>query len=230
MQILDRLLKRKPASPFPGELSALAPFAMANRRVLEKLYTLGRDIVARNIPGDFVECGVYNGGSAAAISCAWRGTGRHAWLYDSFQGMPVTTPPDGQLAATYAGAGTPSEQRVHEALATAHLAPSDYTIRKGWFHKTFEEPLPDAVALLHVDCDWHESILLTLETFYDRVSEGGIVILDDFGHWEGAREAFYDFISKRNLRPLVERFGHTQLFWIKGRTHNRDFAGKLSIP
>jgi O-methyltransferase len=72
--------------------------------------------------------------------------------------------------------------------------------------------------------------MLSLNTFYDLVPDGGIIILDDFGHWEGCREAFYDFIAQRKLKPLLERFGHTQAFWIKERIHNRDFTGQWEIP
>lgn len=203
---------------------------MSSRRVLEKLFRMGEDVAVRNIEGDFVECGVYNGGSAAALSLSIRDTPRRIWLYDSFQGMPPTTAKDGQLAATYVGVGTPSEESVQQAMGVIRLRPEQYTIRKGWFSDTFSEPSADRIALLHVDCDWYDSVMLTLDTFYDRVSDGGTIVLDDFGHWEGAREAFYDFIAKRNLKPLLERFGHTQAFWIKGRLHNREFAGKSSIP
>src|SRR5206468_12484893 len=58
--------------------------------------------------------------------------------------------------------------------------------------------LPELVSILHIDADWYDSVLLALNTFYDRVAEGGIVVLDDFGHKEGCREAFYDFISQRH--------------------------------
>ena len=78
-----------------------------------------------------------------------------------------------------------------------------------------------SIAFLHIDADWYDSVQLALETFYDRVSTGGVIILDDFGHWEGCREAFYDFAADRGIKPLLERFGHTQAYWIKDRTHNR---------
>jgi O-methyltransferase len=48
-----------------------------------------------------------------------------------------------------------------------------------------------------------------------------VILLDDFDLWEGCREAFYDFAAKRNIKPLLERFGHSQAFWIKGKPHNR---------
>ena len=63
--------------------------------------------------------------------------------------------------------------------------------------------------------------MLVLETFYPLVSDGGIIILDDFGYWEGCREAFYDYCHRHNLKPLVERISSDQLFWYKNKQSNR---------
>ena len=51
--------------------------------------------------------------------------------------------------------------------------------------------------------------------------DGGVIVLDDFGYWEGAREAFYDFVNERGIKPLVERIGTDQLYWVKGKESNR---------
>jgi O-methyltransferase len=214
---------------WPPELDHLKPFSMASATALRHLYALGSDLAERGIAGDIVECGVFNGGSAGALACGLRASPRHFWLYDSFAGMPPASAADGPDAAPYVGQGVGSAEKAREAMRVAGVAESALTIRPGWFADTFALPLPERVALLHIDCDWYESVALTLRTFYDRVNEGGIVILDDFGHWDGAREAFYDFVFERGLKPLVERFGHSQLFWIKGRTHNRDQRGRTGV-
>lgn len=200
-------------------LARIAPYTMAPPEALAKLYRLGRDVVRRGIAGDFVECGVCRGGSAAAIAGALRGSGRNIWLSDSLAGLPPATPRDGPAAASLTGACWGSVEAVREAMRLA-----------GWFADTLPQPGPRAVSLLHIDADWYDSVTLALDDFYDRVSEGGIILLDDFGHWEGRRQAFYDFIARRGLRPLLERFGHTQAFWIKGREHNREFWGQWEIP
>lgn len=64
-------------------------------------------------------------------------------------------------------------------------------------------------------------MLASLERFYDLVSDGGVVVLDDFGFWEGARVAFFEFFARRGEAPLVERAGLDQLWFVKGRRHNR---------
>ena len=222
-RLLGRMTRGAPATPapVPPELSRVATYSMSAPQVLQRQYALARDVVARSVGGDFVECGVCNGGSAAAIALGFRGAARHIWLYDSFEGLPTPKEVDGLDATSYEGRCVGSEDAVRAALRIANVAAEDCTIRKGWFQQTFQRPLPDAVAFLHVDADWYESVMLTLMTFYDRVSEGGVILLDDFGHWEGCREAFYDFAANRNIKPLLERFGHSQGFWIKGKPHNR---------
>ncbi len=205
-----------------SELKAISAYSMGSFLTLENLNALALDVVKRGIPGDLVECGVFNGGSAAAAACAIRSTDRKLWLYDSFEGMPKTTEADGPAASDFVGACVGDESKVHAALRLARFPGERYIIRKGWFQDTFTtEPLPEAIAFLHIDADWYESVQLALETFYDRVFAGGVIILDDFGHWEGCREAFYDFAAERRIKPLLERFGHTQAYWIKDRNHNR---------
>ncbi|MEQ9620629.1 TylF/MycF/NovP-related O-methyltransferase [Coleofasciculus chthonoplastes] len=221
---LDPMLKVIP------ELERLNSYSLSRLQVLKKLYSLGQDVVNRKIPGDFVECGVCNGGSAAAIASAFGNTERKVWLYDSFMGLPAAKEIDGSDAAKYFGRFVGAEEKVQEAMRIVHFPEENYIIRKGWFENTFNEPLPQAVSILHIDADWYDSVMLSLKTFYERVADGGVIILDDFGHWEGCREAFYDFIAQHDLKPLLERCGHTQAFWVKGRVHNREFADRWEIP
>ena len=221
---------RQTAVLLPAGLARLEGYTMSGARILEKQYRLGHDVAARQIPGDLVECGVCDGGSAAALAWGLGPGDRRVWLYDSFAGLPPTIELDGQFATGYVGACVGSEAKVREALATADVPDASTVVRRCWFQDTFLQPLPEVVCLLHLDCDWYESVMLSLNTFYDRVSDGGVILLDDFGHWEGCREAFYDFVQARGIKPLLERFGHTQAFWVKQRTHNRDYSGYWEIP
>lgn len=110
---------------------------------------------------------------------------------------------------------------VKEVMKLVSTSDDQYTIRKGWFDQTFREELPNKVALLHCDADWYNSATLVLETFYPLVVEGGCVVLDDFGYWEGCREAFYDFCEKYSEKPLLEKVGRSRAYWIKHRLNNR---------
>jgi O-methyltransferase len=230
-----KLLRQKkqavtiPTTSIQEQLSLLNNYSMSGLNVLHKLNTIGADIINRNIEGDFVECGVYNGGSAGAISLALKGSNKHIWLYDSFEGMPDTKEIDGEFAKQYVGLTVGKIEKVKECMDIAEIPEESYTIRKGWFEKSFELPRPKNISILHVDCDWYDSVLITLNTFYDSVQEGGVIIIDDFGHFEGCREAVYDFIKSKNIKPLFERFGHSQIFWIKNRMHNRDFSDTAGV-
>lgn len=198
---------------------------------LEHLYTLSLDIATRNIPGDIVECGVYNGGSAGALVLPFATDlpqKRTLWLYDSFQGLPAPTlAKDSPDAECYEG-----RCRGDKTSALNTVRSTGYEgkieVREGWFKDTFgyfEDP-PRSIAILHIDADWYDGTLASLNRFYYLVRPGGIVILDDFGHWEGCRRAFYEFCCEWKVEPLLERYGHTRAWWVKGRENNREFGGK----
>eukprot|EP00747_Dinoflagellata_sp_TGD_P028147 gnl/TRDRNA2_/TRDRNA2_133069_c0_seq1.p1 gnl/TRDRNA2_/TRDRNA2_133069_c0~~gnl/TRDRNA2_/TRDRNA2_133069_c0_seq1.p1 ORF type:complete len:168 (+),score=22.51 gnl/TRDRNA2_/TRDRNA2_133069_c0_seq1:156-659(+) len=149
--------------------------------------------------------------------------GKQLWLYDAWRGLPEIRAEDGQFASLHVGWGwDASPGAVARLLRNAGFNISrDTVFRKGWFNETFKLPRPPQVSFLHVDGDWYQSVLDTLETFYDDVSVGGIILLDDFGYWEGARLAFFDFCASRRLAPVVERMGSSQLYFVKGKEHNR---------
>ena len=196
------------------------PYTLCSSDRINSLIKLSKAINNNGVKGDFVECGTYKGGTAAILS-KYMGSGRRLWVYDSFEGMPQTTDIDGYDAKEWIGRCVSSAEDVKEVMRLLSIPEQRYIIKKGWFQDTFRESLPKKVALLHCDADWYESVLLTLETFYPLIAECGCIILDDFGYWEGCREAFYDFCMRHNEKPLLERVGVYQTYWIKGKLHNR---------
>jgi O-methyltransferase len=168
--------------------------------------------------GNIVECGVARGGSAAIL--AWA-SGRHCWLYDSMQGLPepskVDTPtnPAHPSAASYVGGNETSPEIVASAFQALKLLPSCYTLHAGWFEDTFALPGPDKIALLHIDADWYDSVLLCLDAWYDKVNPGGFIVLDDYGYWDGCRLAYEQFCRQRNIGPNLHRVSAEQAWWRK---------------
>jgi O-methyltransferase len=212
------------APPVQRLLGVVRPYTMSDPLRLVMLYQLARE-AARLGEGALVECGVCNGGSAAVLGAAVRRRAHCTlWLYDTFEGIPAPGTRDGPLAPTYTGLLKGTVEAVLAVLGKVGFPAARAVIRKGLFSDTFQEPLPDRVILLHVDADWYEGVLQTLQTFYARVPPGGVIVLDDFGHWEGARQAFYDFCAAEGIQPLLERAGYTQAFWRKGQEHNREIA------
>ena len=188
---------------------------------IHSLWNLTNGINRRGIIGDIVECGSYKGGSSAVLR-ACMGKHRKLWIYDSFEGMPETTELDGEEARKYVGTCLASKEDAIEILRATGARGDEFVIMEGLYEDTFKKKLPEQVALLHCDADWYDSVSIVLETFYSLIPVGGCVILDDFGFWEGCRRAFYDFCQKHGEKPLLERVGSTQAFWIKGKEHNRN--------
>jgi O-methyltransferase len=199
--------------------------ALVDTTGLLTLHQTARDVARRRVPGDIVECGVFTGGSAAAIATAFHDTPRTVWLFDSFQGMPPASHNDGPFAQSLpAGECRGDPVTVRRNLTRAGVSPERIRLRAGWFTETFTQSLPEQVAFLHIDADWYESVLLSLRTFYPLVVSGGAIVLDDFGWWEGCRRAFYDFTREHRIQPLIDRDGAGQLLWFKGAQHHRHHA------
>jgi O-methyltransferase len=239
MNILKKYLKPKKqggvvqvSGPYEirSQLDLVKDFTLCRESKLASLIQLARDVERRGISGDFVECGCFKGGAAALVSYNLSPE-KKVWLYDSFEGMPKTSEKDGTEAPQWVGECVASVADVEEVFRRVGIDGARLTIRKGWFQDTFNSPSASSISFLHVDADWYNSVALSLETFYDRVVEGGLIVLDDFGHWEGCREAFYDFCQLRGIRPLLDRFENDQAFWIKGRMHNRDgWVHRAQLP
>jgi hypothetical protein len=186
----------------------------------EKLYGLilaTRYVARHNIPGAFVECGVWRGGSMQAVALTLLEQGvsdRDLHLFDTFAGMPPPTDKDrrhdGQPAQDLLATSDRSSKVWAAATlddVRAGLEETGYPTQRVHYHEGMvEETIPDAapetVALLRLDTDWYESTRHELEHLYDRLSPGGVLILDDFGYWEGARQATEEFLA-RTSEPLL---------------------------
>ena len=181
------------------------------------LYKLSEEINQRSMPGDIVECGVYNGGSAAIMAslCQKSPLNRNVWLFDSFEGLPKPTDRDGNEAAAYEGWCHGDLSKVKEILRKLRISESRVHIVKGWFQDTFLKVEIPEIAILHIDADWYESVKLCLEKFYDSVIPGGYIVLDDYGDWEGCRIATDEFLLKRALNVKLVQVDYTGFYFRK---------------
>jgi O-methyltransferase len=197
--------------------SAIGPYTVVDAQRLQSLGALVQSLLYQHVPGHVVECGTASGGSAAMLAHALEGTNRHLWLFDSFEGLPAPTVVDGPLAPQYAGANATTIDTVWRALRLTQFPVEQIHVMRGWFNDTFPVVRgPQQIALLHIDADWHDSVLLCLERWYDAVSDGGIIVLDDYGFWQGCRLAFYEFCATRQIAPTLIRVGDEQAYWVKG--------------
>lgn len=182
-------------------LSAVRANTVVSRSKLNTLYSLARRIEAAGIDGIVAECGVFRGGSAALLAAA-TSPARQVFLFDSFQGLPTPGEKDGLQARSRYREGWCQGTTADVRAVCRRLGVADTRVHmvEGWFQDTLPAFQNVPVALLHIDADWYESVRLCLETFYDRVSPGGIVAFDDYGRWEGCTRAVDEFLSARGLR------------------------------
>lgn len=189
-------------------------------------------VVTQGVIGDIVECGVWRGGSmmAAALTLLHLGTTeRTLQLFDTFEGM---TAPDAR-DRDYAGRGAENRFRAYlrrgkgkrwsEApleLVRANLASTGYPLDRvrfiaGPVESTIPAAAPESISLLRLDTDWYESTRHELLYLYPRVSQHGVVMIDDYGHWQGAKQAVDEYLGANQIRCLLHRIDYTGREFVK---------------
>jgi O-methyltransferase len=188
-------------------------------------------VVRHELPGDFVECGVWKGGSVLAMILTLQKLGkadRDIWLFDTFDGMTAPTAHDRDLDGTSAEellANSQPDTSVIwaksgidqvKAAVTATGYPSDRIhFVKGPVESTIPAHGPGRIAILRLDTDWYESTRHELEHLYPRLAAGGVLIIDDYGHWQGARKAVDEYFASGQRRIFLHRVDYTGRIGIK---------------
>ena len=197
------------------------------------LYKATRHIVGAGVPGDFVECGVWRGGSMMLVAMTILRFGhadRDLWLYDTFEGMTPPSDLDVQEMSGRAAADILGEHEKTEAdpfwgvaprpLVAANLARTGYPLERVRFIEgdvlaTIPAKLPEVLALLRLDTDWYRSTRHELEHLYPRLATGGVLIVDDYGYWRGARRAVDEYFATLPAAPLLNRIDYTGRIAVK---------------
>jgi O-methyltransferase len=203
-------------------------YTMVKNISLENLYRLVRTANAQRLEGDIVECGVWNGGSAAVMGVACRqdphyATARMLWLFDSFQGLPAPGARDGEIEkkSFFKGWNRGDTTKVVRVFEKVGFPNAQVKIVPGWFDVTLKTAAVNQIAVLHIDADWYDSVKLVLDAFYDKVVPGGFLVFDDYGVWQGCRLAVNDFFAERNIdRALIKRVGPHQAYFQKAMTYS----------
>ncbi len=203
---------------------------------VERLYALYKaveHVVGNGIAGDFVECGVWRGGSVMMMALALQkfgDTSRRIQCFDTFEGMPAPGDADirhdtGESAAEILAATTRDEdhvmwalaplERVQQNVATTGYPADLIAYRKGKVEDTLPAQAPERIALLRLDTDWYESTRHELVHLYPRLAGGGVLIIDDYGFWRGAREATDEYFAADKRPPLLNRIDATGRIGVK---------------
>jgi hypothetical protein len=190
---------------------------------LERLYTTVmacKHALDQDIEGDFVECGVWRGGNAIVAAEIFKlyKSDKSVWLFDTFKGMTAPTGLDVQISN-----GRPAKNQFISYQKESHnewCYASIDDVRRNFLNrglisniffiegdvcKTLDAPnLPNKICVLRLDTDWYESTKKELETLYPKLSIGGTLIIDDYGHWSGSKKATDEYFKKHHNRPFLQ--------------------------
>jgi hypothetical protein len=197
-------------------IHSVKPYTMTTPERLFALIQAVKYIVKNNIPGDIVECGVWKGGSMMTVAKTLLDLGhlgRQLYLFDTFEGM--TKPQDVDVSYREGDATKKFEKRkitenssrwayatlaeVERAMYETGYDREKISFVKGKVEETIPDNAPQSISLLRLDTDWYESTRHELIHLYPRLSHGGVIIIDDYGHWLGARKAVDEYIEQNNI-------------------------------
>jgi O-methyltransferase len=193
-------------------VSRIAPaFTMVGVTRLRRLVEHASTLTTERIEGAIVECGTWRGGSLALLSWAFRRSGdpRELWAFDSFEGVPPPGPNDPPSAHRGFSEGWCAATATDVKAAIRSLGGDDAAVRivPGWLEHTLPRADVGRIALLNVDVDWYDSVMVVLDHLYDRLVPGGIINFDDYGRWSGCDRAVDDFAKRRGLQLTIHRTG-----------------------
>ncbi|MBS0171440.1 MAG: class I SAM-dependent methyltransferase [Nitrospira sp.] len=208
------------------------PYTMTSPERLFALIQAVRYVSNAGIPGDIVECGVWKGGSmmAAALTlleCQDRSRDVH--LFDTFEGMTGPTDRDTSIDGVTAQVLLQSSSKSDPASVWCCAALEDVIAAmrgtgydtervhfvKGPVEETIPGHSPARIAILRLDTDWYESTMHELTHLFPRLSQGGVLLIDDYGHWKGCRAAVDEYFADNNIPILLNRIDYTGRLAVK---------------
>ncbi|MGL4879530.1 MAG: TylF/MycF/NovP-related O-methyltransferase [Waterburya sp.] len=212
--------------------NAVKPYTMTTPERVNALINAVDYLVANKIDGAMVECGVWKGGSTMAMMLALKklqNETKDFYLYDTFSGM--TAP--GDVDVSYQGNKAYEEfskfqvsedtsdwcfsslEEVKQNVFSTGYQQDKIHFIKGKVENTIPENLPDKIALLRLDTDWYESTKHELTHLFPLIQPNGVLIIDDYGYWQGARKAVDEYIADNNICILLNRIDYTGRIGIK---------------
>jgi len=196
---------------------------MVGLRRLDNLQACIASVIENDVPGDLIETGAWRGGAAIFMRAVLKayGDSRRVFVADSFKGLPLPDPgrypkdagDSHHQLAPYLGV---TLEEVQRNFARYGLLDSQVYFLPGWFKDTLPSAPLEKIAVLRLDGDMYESTMEALECLYDKVSEMGFLVVDDYGALPNCRTAVEDFRRVRNITEPIHRIDWTGVFWQKG--------------
>jgi len=201
-------------------IKTVASYTMTSAERLFALCQAVRYIVNYRIPGDVVECGVWKGGSMMAVARTLLENGdnsRSLYLFDTFKGMVPSQDADvtiDNVAAEDIGAILKRDgekwcfaplDEVRAAMRSTGYEASRLHCVEGRVEDTIPAQAPELISLLRLDTDWYESTRHELIHLFPRLSDGAVLIIDDYGFWKGCRKAVDEYFAEHRIPVLLNR-------------------------
>lgn len=200
---------------------------MNTHEKLNFVYSAVRYVEAHGIPGAIVECGVWRGGSMLTVAHTLEQLGvdnRDLYLFDTFSGMTEPSDRDVHVWAkksateiVTSGDKTAAKMFIPASLDDVRAGFDDLSYPADRIHyiegpveETIPEHAPDQIAILRLDTDWYESTKHELDHLYSRLAPGGVLIIDDYGSWQGSRDATDEFLTVTGEPLLLTRISRTR--------------------
>ena len=208
------------------------PYTMTSPERIFSLCEAVKYVHAADIEGDIVECGVWKGGSMMAVAETLlniNDLSRNLYLFDTFEGMTPPTEHDVDIAGVTAESLLERTDKINDesvwcyasleivknAVNSVGYPNEKIHFVKGMVEQTIPFAAPDKIALLRLDTDWYESTKHEMEHLFPRLSKGGVLIIDDYGHWKGARKAIDEYIKDHGIKILLNRIDYTGRIAVK---------------
>jgi O-methyltransferase len=212
-------------------IAEVRPFTMTSVERLWSTLISARYVSRNKIPGAFVECGVWRGGQSALAARTFLSENdpRELWLFDTFAGMTAPTEHDVNFRGERSDGTFKANQRDgYNAWAFASLEDVQQVMQrtgypaerlhfvKGPVEETLRShSLPDTIAVLRLDTDWYESTRDELQILYPRLAPRGVLMIDDYGHYAGAKKAVDEYFDGLALHPLLQPIDYSGRIFIK---------------
>jgi len=212
-------------------IHTVKPFTMTSPARIAALCDAVSHVVRHGIAGGFVECGVWKGGSAMAAALRLvqlNEANRPLFLFDTFEGMTAPSEIDRSGRSGFSAAAllksAPDSSNiaarapiddVRRNMAATGYPPDLVHLVRGPVEETLPERAPDRIAVLRLDTDWYSSTRHELVHLYPRLAAGGILIIDDYGDWQGARKAVDEYFDEQKIPIFLHRIDHTGRIAVK---------------
>lgn len=207
-------------------------YTMTSNERIFALIEATKYVIKNNIEGNIVECGVWRGGSMMTVIKTLQNLHhqeKSLYLYDTYDGMSAPTDADESKDGHGAITLLKKKKKTKEDTLWAYATLEDvqcniYSLNypqekiafiKGKVEDTIPQQMPEKISLLRLDTDWYESTKHELNHLFPLLAQGGVIIIDDYGHWKGAKKAVDEYFEENNIQILLNRIDYTGRIGIK---------------